>query len=154
MCILFEHIRPKRFTFKMNPVITSAFFSTMKRKLSKEKSPAGEKLPEILSQWQQKSQLLTRFARSSDRWFLLTPLLRISYRQFFTCGIVFKNQIIRLILNHIIYIIIKWKLFWTVLVNVHIRPKRFILKMNPVISSAFFSSLKIKRMLLTDSFSK
>ena len=61
------HIRPKRFTLKMNPVITSAFFSTMKRKLGKEKSPAGEKLPEILSQWQQKSQLLNRFARSSDR---------------------------------------------------------------------------------------
>ena len=65
-CISF-HIRPKRFILKMNPVISSAFFSTMKRKLGKEKSPAGEKLPEILSQWQQKSQLLTRFARSSDR---------------------------------------------------------------------------------------
>ena len=51
-----------------------------------------EKLPEILSQWQQKSQLLTRFARSSDKWFLLKPLLRISYRQFFTCGIVIKNK--------------------------------------------------------------
>ena len=35
--------------------------------LAKEKSSAGEKLPESLSQWQQKSQLLTRFARSSDR---------------------------------------------------------------------------------------
>jgi hypothetical protein len=51
----------------MNPVISSAFFSSMKRKLGKEKSPADEKLPEILSQWQQKSQLLTRSARSSDR---------------------------------------------------------------------------------------
>ena len=112
-----SHIRPKRFILKMNPVISSAFFSTMKRKLGKEKSPADEKLPEILSQWQQKSQLLTRFARSSDRWFLLTPLLRISYRQFFTCGIVFKKQIISLILNHIIYIIINRKLFWTVLYN-------------------------------------
>ncbi|HMS35499.1 MAG TPA: hypothetical protein PKC91_15565 [Ignavibacteria bacterium] len=27
-----------------------------KKNLAKEKSPAGEKLPEILSQWQQKSQ--------------------------------------------------------------------------------------------------
>ena len=32
----------------MNPVIKSAFFSAMKRKLGKEKSPDGEKLPEIL----------------------------------------------------------------------------------------------------------
>ena len=60
-------LRQNRFILKMNPVIKSAFFSTMKRKLGKEKSPAGKKLPEILSQWQQKSQLLTRFARSSDR---------------------------------------------------------------------------------------
>ena len=66
-----KQIRPKRFILKMNPVIKSAFFSTMKRKLSKEKSPAGEKLPEILSQWQQKSQLLTSpdfiGTRSSDK---------------------------------------------------------------------------------------
>ena len=55
----------------MNSVITSAFFSSMKRKLSKEKSPAGEKLPEILSKWQQKSQLLASpdfiGTRSSDK---------------------------------------------------------------------------------------
>ncbi|HMS35202.1 MAG TPA: hypothetical protein PKC91_14055 [Ignavibacteria bacterium] len=31
-----------------------------KKSLAKEKSPAGEKLPEILSQWQQNFQLLVR----------------------------------------------------------------------------------------------
>ena len=74
---------------KLKQGITSAFFSSMKRKLGKEKSPAGEKLPEILSQWLQKFQLLVRrksTADSSDRKFLLTPLLRISDRQFFTGG--------------------------------------------------------------------
>lgn len=34
---------------ELSPVITSAFFSSMKRKLGKEKSPAGEKLPENLA---------------------------------------------------------------------------------------------------------
>ena len=43
-----SNIRPKRFILKMNLVLSSAFFSSMKRKLGKEKSPAGEKLPEIL----------------------------------------------------------------------------------------------------------
>jgi hypothetical protein len=31
-----------------------------KKSFAKENSPAGEKLPEILSQWQQKFQLLVR----------------------------------------------------------------------------------------------
>ena len=47
-----KQLCPKRYILKMNPVITSAFFSIlfnqMKRKLGKEKSPAGDKLPEIL----------------------------------------------------------------------------------------------------------
>ena len=42
--LIYINICPKRFILKMNPVITSAFFSTMKRKLGKEKSPAGEKI--------------------------------------------------------------------------------------------------------------
>ena len=42
-------------------LIESAFLlKEQKKSLAKENSPAGEKLPEIISQWQQKFQLLVR----------------------------------------------------------------------------------------------
>ena len=73
-----NHIRPKRLDlrkywnvyFDLTPLsferAPDKSIRGQARKLGKENSPAGEKLPKILSQWQQKFQLLLRQKSAAD----------------------------------------------------------------------------------------
>ena len=77
-CTVQYQLCPKRFDFELNINIDldlnplsferapDKSIRGQARKLGKENSPAGEKLPKILSQWQQKFQLLLRQKSAAD----------------------------------------------------------------------------------------
>ena len=61
-------------------------FDRSKEKLAKEKSPAGEKLPEILSQWLQEFQLLTRWRSFVKQEILAYAIAQNFYDNFSQAG--------------------------------------------------------------------